>query len=89
MIIEEVKRAVILAIHKQMNWRTPCIELTDTIPLENLGVDSLKAIQILYELEDKFEIEILNDEVLNARTVDDITKIVWEMLKNNQAESIT
>ena len=30
-------------------------------PLEELGVDSLKAITILFELEDRFNIEIPNE----------------------------
>lgn len=42
----------------------------------DLGIDSPKALQVLVEIEDKFDIEIGDDEVANLRTVGDIVKVV-------------
>ncbi len=41
-------------------------------PLEELGIDSLKAITILYELEDRLNIEIPNDVFDSIKNVGDI-----------------
>lgn len=40
--------------------------------LEDLGIDSLGAITILYELEDKLGIEVPNEVLESMRTVGDI-----------------
>jgi len=41
-------------------------------PLEDLGIDSLTAITILYELEDRLDIEIPNDTFDSLKNVGDI-----------------
>ena len=41
-------------------------------PLEELGIDSLKAITILYELEDRLDIEIPNEVFDLIKNVGDI-----------------
>lgn len=41
-------------------------------PLEDLGIDSLTAITILYELEGRFDIEIPNDTFDSLKNVGDI-----------------
>ena len=41
-------------------------------PLDELGVDSLKAITILYELEDRLNIEIPSDVFDSLKNVGDI-----------------
>jgi len=43
-------------------------------PLEELGVDSMKAITILYELENRFDIEIPNEVFDSIRNVGDIVQ---------------
>ena len=47
----------------------------DVIPeaeLEALGVDSLKAITVIFELEEAFDIEIPNEVITSIVTVNDI-----------------
>jgi acyl carrier protein len=43
-------------------------------PLEELGIDSLKAITILYELEDRLDIEIPNEVFDSINIVGDIVQ---------------
>jgi acyl carrier protein len=43
-------------------------------PLEVLGVDSMKAITILYELEDRLDIEIPNEVFDSIRNVSNIVQ---------------
>jgi len=55
-------------------------ELTAGTTLEDVGVDSLRAISILYNIEDDFSIEFPNEVVLSVRTIGDIVDAV-ERLK--------
>jgi len=43
-------------------------------PLEELGIDSLKAITILYELEDLLDIEVPNEVFDSIKNVGDIVQ---------------
>jgi acyl carrier protein len=49
--------------------------------LEEL-VDSMARIEIIFELEDKYGVEIEDAEVLNINTVDDIIDCVEKRLLN-------
>ena len=60
MTIEKVKK--ILADHLEMEVE----EITETTTLDELGVDSLDAVEIVMELEDEFGIEIESDEIGNS-----------------------
>ena len=40
--------------------------------LESLGIDSLKAITVLFELEEAFDVEIPNELISSIVTVNDI-----------------
>lgn len=44
--------------------------------LSELGIDSLQAITILYELEERFGIEIPNELIENLETVSDIVSTI-------------
>ena len=53
-------------------------------PLEELGVDSMKAITILYELEDRLDIEIPNEVFDSIRNVGDIVQqLQWLTAKSD------
>lgn len=51
-------------------------ELTLDTTLEDKGIDSLRAISILYNVEDQFEIEIPNDVIERIKTIGDIVDAV-------------
>lgn len=50
--------------------------------LEDLGIDSLKAITILYELEDKYDIEIPNEIIDSIELVGDITETLERLISS-------
>lgn len=52
-----------------------------TISLENLGLDSLDKIELLYGLEDEFNIEFTNDEMKNFVTVGDVYDAIIRKVK--------
>jgi len=47
--------------------------------LLSLGIDSLKAINILFELEEEFDIEIPNERIPEMTTVSDIVDCIEEL----------
>ncbi len=54
-------------------------EVTPDAELVALGVDSLKAITVLFELEEAFDIEIPNEVIPSIVTVDDIISKINEI----------
>lgn len=54
----------------------------DVVPdakLQDLGLDSLKAITVLYDLEEEYDIEIPNEIIESMKTVGDIVSKVDEL----------
>ncbi len=58
----------------------PGDELLAAESLEEL-VDSMARIEIIFELEDRYDVEITDEEALGIRTVDDIIDCVERRLK--------
>lgn len=70
-----------MPLEKVINAITTIIDCPreDIIPdakLQSLGIDSLKAINILFELEEEFDIEIPNEMIAEMTTVGDIVDCV-------------
>lgn len=62
-------------------------DITMESHLSDLGIDSLRAITILYELEDRFEIEIPNEIIGTITTVGDIVRNIDQLLQNDRSEN--
>lgn len=59
-------------------------EITLNTRLDDLGIDSLKAIVILSELEDLLGVEIPNEIIGSIQTVGDIVAKVEELQSNSK-----
>jgi acyl carrier protein len=61
-------------------------EITAERSFEDLGIDSLDAIDILYEVEDKFKIDVPQEalDFETMRTVGDILSVVETVLADQQ-----
>jgi len=66
MILDKVVEAIVKTVHCSSEAVMPETEL------RSLGVDSLKALTVLFELEEVFDIEIPNDLIPSIVTVNDI-----------------
>ncbi len=75
-----VEAAVFEVIASHINRQTDVISLESE--LKDLGVDSLGAITILYELEERFDIEIPNEVIESISNVRDIVNHLELMLEN-------
>ena len=61
----------------QFDVEEDAITLTTRIS-EDLGADSLDAVDMLMSLEDEFDVEIPDEEIENIRTVGDLVAYIEE-----------
>ncbi len=66
MILEKVTEIIVNTSHCQAE------DVKPEARLDALGVDSLKAITVIFELEEAFDIEIPNEVITSIVTVNDI-----------------
>jgi len=72
------------AVFEVISRERSCVpeEISLDTRLDDLGIDSLKAITILYELEEQLHIEIPNELLETVKTVGDIVTGI-DRLKSN------
>lgn len=68
MILDKVTEVIVKTVHCRREDVLPESELT------SLGVDSLKALTVIFELEEAFDIEIPNELIPSIVTVNDIVE---------------
>ncbi len=61
-------------------------DITLDMRLDELGVDSLGAITIMYELEDRLDVEIPNEVFDSLEIVNDIVSQLEQLLENNHPQ---
>ena len=67
---QDLVDAVIMAISKQKGLDSSSIDLNSSLP--EIGVNSLDAISIVYDIEDRFDIEVPNEMLAELASVRDI-----------------
>lgn len=77
----KLQETVFEAITQELQLPTGVFTLET--PLEELGIDSLKAITILYELEDRLDIEIPNEVFDSIKNVGDIVQQLQHIIASN------
>lgn len=81
MIFEEVKE--ILA--EQFDISADDIELTSSL-IDDLGADSLDAIDVVMSIEDQYSLEVPDEVIENMKTVEDIVNFIEINLDSNSQE---
>ncbi len=75
---DEILKAVIRAIAKQKRIDPDTVHEDST--LEELGISSLDAITIIYDIEEDFDVEVPNDKLDKLKSVDDIVRGVSSLI---------
>lgn len=70
-MLEQVKKVLVDAINVDENLVTLEANLND-----DLGIDSLSAVELSLELESNFGIRIEDEELANLKTVKDIVELI-------------
>ena len=71
MIFDEVKEILV----EQLDINEDEIELTSNL-MDDLGADSLDAIDIVMSVEDQYSIEVPDEIIKNMKTVEDIVSFI-------------
>lgn len=70
-MLEEIKNVLVEALNVEASEITPEAKLND-----DLGIDSLSAVELALELESAFDVTIEDDELAKLETVQDIINII-------------
>jgi acyl carrier protein len=86
--MSDVASEVIAIIEKKKRVEKPTVELTDR--LEDLGLESLDAVEMIFDLEEKFDIEIpYNANTSTPRTefdtVGDVVKAIEQLVAQKKS----
>jgi acyl carrier protein len=84
----DIAHQVKLVISKSL--KIPIEQLTDETKLDDLGAESLQIIEMVFDLEEKFDIDIsLNPKaesrLENFSTIGDVTRAVMELVETKAA----
>jgi len=71
MIFDEVKEILV----EQLDINEEDIEMTSNL-MDDLGADSLDAIDIVMTVEDQYSIEVPDEIIKNMKTVEDIVSFI-------------
>lgn len=75
---QEIEQTLKESIARQKMLSMDDIHLDDS--LESLGITSLDSISLVFDIEDKYGIEVPNEELKQLRTVRDIVEGVERLL---------
>ncbi|MGM9971092.1 MAG: acyl carrier protein [Anaeroplasmataceae bacterium] len=75
-MLEQVKEVLVSTTNIDENLITLEASLKD-----DLGIDSLDSVEIVLELESKFDVKISDEELASMKTVNDIVKLLEEKQK--------
>ncbi|MCD7839897.1 MAG: acyl carrier protein [Erysipelotrichaceae bacterium] len=70
-MFEQVKNALV----ESLNIEEDEIKLDSSLN-DDLGIDSLDAVELSLDLENEFDIEITDEELGGLKTVEDIVKLI-------------
>lgn len=71
MVFETLKEMIVNELNLKEDVITPEARI-----IEDLGADSIDAANLIFEIEDKFEIALSDEETQNIKTVGDLIKII-------------
>lgn len=77
--MKTIEQEVITIITKELRMKDGVVTSTSKL-VEDLGTDSLDAVQILIQLEKRFDIVFAEDDHSKVKTVEDVIGLVKNLL---------
>ena len=62
--------------------KIPKEEMDSKESFVNAGIDSFSVVEIVYAIENKYEIDIPQDSLLNVQSLDDLVALVKKLIEN-------
>lgn len=81
---EEIAARVRAIIHEQKTLAEDALDKAET--LADVGIDSLDAINILYEIEDDFGMTVRDEDSRDIKSFDDLVNVVQAGLNRGSPE---
>ncbi|HVT02092.1 MAG TPA: phosphopantetheine-binding protein [Thermoanaerobaculia bacterium] len=86
MIREEIQKRIVEAIREEKT--IPDGDLNPESPLADVGIDSLDALNLLFVIEEAFQISIPDSSARSIKTLRDMVNVVEQLLEE-KGHSIT
>ncbi len=75
------RQEIIKIISKLTKIAEDTIDKNSSVHFTESGIDSFALVEIVFEIENKFEISIPQDSLISVKNVDDLVKLVAKMRK--------
>lgn len=75
------RKEIIKIISKLTKIAEDTIDKNSSVHFTESGIDSFALVEIVFEIENKFEISIPQDSLISVKNVDDLVKLVAKMRK--------
>lgn len=79
----EIENKVKEVLAEKLNIPLDKIDLSSSLR-DDLGMDSFASVEVIFEIEDKFNIEVPDQEAANIKTVTDILNYINARLNKNE-----
>lgn len=73
--MDDTNKLVKSVISEQLGSNISTVK-SDSLLVENLGMDSFDAVEIIFDLENKTGVKISQEDMLNIKTVKDIIEFI-------------
>jgi acyl carrier protein len=84
MTVQEIQQKVVAIVAQKFS--VDAAKITgETRLADDLGVDSFGAVELMFELEEAFDLKIEDSEIARVRTIDDIVVYLVSWLGKNGA----
>jgi len=75
------RKEIIKIISKLTKITEDTIDKNSSVHFTESGIDSFALVEVVFEIENKFEISIPQDSLISVKNVDDLVKLVVKMRK--------
>lgn len=83
--LEKILKEQASTINKRGGYETKEINLESGL-IDGLGFDSLDTVEVMLDIEDKFDIEVIDADAAKWKTVGDINSYVKNKIKEKQED---
>ncbi len=81
-IENQIEKKVIQVLATLLHFNEKAIR-PELLLVDDLGMDSFAAVEMLFQIEDQYGLEIPDEEMVNFKTVKDVVDYIYDILPEN------